>query len=51
MESIPLQAWQALRAPLFLENSAHEGGKFVSPYAPAAFTPQEIPSVLISLTG
>jgi len=51
MESIPLQAWQTLRAPLFLDSSAHEGGKVVSPYAPAAFTPQAIPSVLISVGG
>ena len=39
MESIPLEAWQAFGAPLFLDNSAHEGGKVVSPYASAAFTP------------
>ena len=31
--------------------SAHEGGKVVIPYAPAAFTPQEIFLVLISVRG
>jgi hypothetical protein len=31
--------------------SAHEGGKVVRPYAPAAFTPQEIFVVLISVRG
>jgi len=40
MESIPLQAWQAFRAPLFLDSSAHEGGEVVSPDARAAFTPR-----------
>ena len=38
MESIPLQAWQAFRAPLFLDSSAHEGGEVVNPDARAAFT-------------
>ena len=51
MESIPLQACQALGSPLFPDNSAREGGKVVSPIAPAAFTPQEGPSVLISVSG
>ena len=39
MESIPLQAWQAPRAALFLDSSSHEGGKVVGPYAPVVFTP------------
>jgi hypothetical protein len=33
------------------KQSAHEGGKGCQPYAPAAFTPQEIFLVLISITG
>jgi hypothetical protein len=31
--------------------SAHEGGKVVSPTPPAAFTPQEIFLVVISVRG
>ena len=37
MGSIPLQAWQAFRAPLFLDS---EGGEVVSPDARSAFTPR-----------
>jgi hypothetical protein len=47
---------QALRVPggwgsQIYRQSAHEGGKGCQPYAPAAFTPQEIILVLISVRG
>jgi hypothetical protein len=47
---------QALRVPggwgsQISRQSEHEGGKVVNPYAPAAFTPQEIFLVLISVRG
>jgi hypothetical protein len=51
MKSIPLQAWQALRAAVFLDSSSREGGKVVSPYALVVFTSQEIPPVLIFVRG
>jgi hypothetical protein len=51
--AFPLQAWtgpegsRSLRIPAF-KKSAHE---VCRPYAPAAFTPQEILLVLISVRG
>jgi hypothetical protein len=47
---------QALRVPLgwgsqISRQSAHEGGKFCQPYAPAAFNPQETFLLLISVRG
>jgi len=55
-KAVPLQAWtgpegsRKLRFPDFV-TTAQDGGKVVSPYAPAAFTPQEILLVLISVRG
>jgi hypothetical protein len=52
-KSVPLQAWSGLegsrklRLPDFM-TTAQEG---CQPYAPAAFTPQEILLVLISVRG
>jgi hypothetical protein len=40
--------FQEVEAPRISRHAAHEGGK-VQPYGPAAFTPQEISLVLISL--
>jgi hypothetical protein len=47
---------QALRVPAvwgsqISRQSAHEGGKVFSPYTPAAFNPQEIHLVIISVGG
>jgi hypothetical protein len=47
---------QALRAPVgqgsqISRQSAHEGVKFVKPYAPAIFTCKKISLVLISVMG
>ena len=40
---------QKVEAPRNFRQSAHEGGKVVSPYTPAAFTPQEISLAFISV--
>jgi hypothetical protein len=55
-KAVPYRPWQALRAPggqgsQVFRQSAHEGGKVVRTYAPAAFTPQERFPVLISVRG
>jgi hypothetical protein len=39
------------RGSQITRQSAHEGGKVCQPYEPAAFTPQEIFLVLISVRG
>jgi hypothetical protein len=54
-KAIPLQAWrplgfQEIEASRFLDNR-HMKVVRLSPYAPAAFTPQEIILVLISVRG
>jgi hypothetical protein len=55
-KAVPLQAWNGpegsrkLRFPDFM-TTAQDGGKVVSLTEPAAFTPQEIHLVLISVTG
>ena len=55
-KAVPLQAWAGPEVPRswgsqISRQSAHEGGKFVSLYAPAAFTPKEIFLILISVRG
>ena len=55
-KSVPLQAWSGpegsrkLRLPDFM-TTAQDGGKGCQPYSPAAFIPQEILVVLISVRG
>jgi len=42
---------QEFEAPGIFRQLTHEGRKVVQPYAPAVFTPQCIPLVLISVRG